>query len=648
MEKQTLEELIMLADYFRGALKDEVSLPENSTSMSKLIKVDGISMIQLSGKATHYRSVLDKIESALEKQIDQRVGVKTPAKKEAKVNKKPVVTAETNINKTDEGDNKVTENIKDLMPKKETDKSKEIYGSLLALPKIEPTTEESLIEAWHHAKGNEAKAKLYTKVKDLLNNQDLPIAVIRADLAKFVQRVEKKIKANNDVEFVGTLQKEGIDFNLTVKPEDLISPEILTNGKTQYEKDGEFNLLLLTGKDNIDDVDPQDYVKLRAMWLRVTGRERQAIDEITKFYSDSKKGVIWSAEQARLFLNNLFKVNEFKLLKRLMSNVLLYKQEKENDYKLGIKHCKSIMRAFTRYRVEQKEKDKNGKTVTSFKNRTWPDHKINNFIDSVIKKLVDSGQLAKAEETKKAEEGKKVYLYNVVYKQNDKGKIDGHITGENVNTNIVNYDNTIAFKKACEVIAKANAKEGEYKINYTVQKAQGTGEGTSKTKTFHTDKKLAENKVQAQQKRINPVKKQENSPQKPNKPSVGNNSAEKYQKTKEEKEALKKAKKAVKPSDFPQRTPIKKRPEYSVLITKEKDGTFTCVLNGFGEAVKTTGSKTIEAAKKDFYNALLKYSEKIKLENERARTHHKRGKKLHLKPDFSTGELTFLLKDTGS
>ena len=721
-----IDPLITLADYFRRALNDEVKLPETSAKLPQLIKVDGVSMMQLTGQAGHYRKVLDNIESTLEKYALQLTAQSpeatiteksTPARKEEK--KKVVVDAQTNIGTPKDPEEKVIK----LMPKKKTNLKEPTFNSLLKLPKKVLTDEfkDTLNKEWHDSKGNAEKAKLYTKVKDLLNNQELSIITLRDILSKFSQTVVKEQVVANEKAFAEEIKKEGIDFKINVPLDSLIKGKELLDGKTQFTVDGEFNLMLLTGKNNVDNVSPQDYVKQRAMYLRITGRERNAMDELTKFYSDAKKGVIWPIEKTRWFLNNLFIANSYTHLHRLIENILVFKQEEKKSYKAGLKQAKNLIRAYTRYTV----KDKDGKDVVQ---KTWEDAKINNFIDAALKFLADNGKITLVTELEKPNLGttevtepasKEKITYSATY-ITKKGKVEGTIVGGSLNTTISGYEDQIAFGKACEVIAKAssngagyvvdyveqkdpkNLLEGkvipkplvtiihkksgisisiysytektlkdavnaelkgkiatEYTITYAKQETTTTKEGSKRNATFHTEKKSTKDTVSTKSGDSGSNKEKKVVTTTPKEPVLNPNSAERYKKTAADKEALKNAKKALKSNPTPgtelpldaMKRSNQKTPEYSAVIVKETDGTFSCTLNGFNEVVKTTGAKTMDDAKLDFADALRKYSAKIKEENDRAKSSRKKkGKKIHMKPDFSQGELTFLIKDkkTGS
>jgi len=721
---ETIEPLVTLAKYFRKALKDEVSLPESGIKIPDLVQVDNVKMVKLSGKTTYYRKVLDNIEQSLESyalqltaqspQIINKV-VEKVAEKEL------VVDAETSV--ITETVNESTNSVIALMPKKENIKKRPTFKSLFDLPKEKLTDEfkDSIVKEWQSSKGNVAKAKLYTKVKDLLNNQDLGITNIRSILSKFVQVVIKE-QANANLEvFAEEIKKEGIDTAITVPLESLIKGEELLNGKTLYTVDNNFNLMLLTGKNNVDNVNPQDFVKQRAMYLRITGRENQAIDELTKFYSDSKTGSIWPVEKVRWFLNNLFITNSFKHLEKLIENILVFKQEQKGSYKEGIKHAKNLVRAYTRYTVNEKG--------TSKTKRTWEDSKINNFIDKLIVRLNDNGVLkpsTKKEEIVKEEKSTtsseiKILEYSIKVTKDSKQFFQGKVEGPGVQTIIKGYAKEEDFKQAVNTLIDVHVKaqsadteqECKSKLNFEYDfsnKADGTATKTEEKtkpnsvpsnqmavstksetvnnvaketrqalvtlvekstniltsiysfeKSLETSIKEAIGEKDKKEFRIkyfskaiaefNKKRYRANNNQKvkeePNEEVKG---GEKFQKTPEEKEALKQAKKDTqsdpKLTIKSTSTDLLTRPQYSATITLETDGTYSCTLNGFNETIKTTGSKSMESAKIDFVEALLKYSQKIKKENEKAKNSTTKGKQIHMKPDFSSGDITFLAEKT--
>ena len=660
---ENVNSLLNLANYFRSAMMDELKLPENAATMPTLVQVNDFQMIKVSSKTKHYQEVVNEIEKALEvyalqltasmpqqliqqKKIDFNADIKKKA-----TDKKPVVTAQTDINKEE------TKIIDDYLITKESDKSQPIYGSLLAMPegKLKAEDREFIVNGWNTLKGMENKAKIYNKVRELLNNYEIPVRVLREDITKFIAKHKSLTKDENLNAFDKEIQEAGISFNTDTDMSKIRSGEVLTSGKLKWLKDdGEFNIALLTDAEDEDHGNPQNYLKLWAMYYRVIGNERQAIDIITKFYSDSKKGTIWSTEKARYFLNKLFRENEFKELRQVLKNMFIYRNSK-GDYEAAVPFAKSLLFNYSKRKITVK---KEGKEVEIEK--SWPAHKVDNFINGVIAELAREGKIilkseAKSSTAKKAEPVKKSE-FSVKFWKTANNKVSGKVFTDKKAVSVTNYDSLKAFKKACELIALNTVRVEDPKAtkeNITI-KYEETAVGTASPKT---GKNTPKNKVV-----VPPYKAGDNTAKKDKKGKVINivqnkpNKAVKKDQvtntTQNQKEALKSPKKGqlehptksnVSEKKMPNAKPADK-PSYSAIISLEKDKTYTCVINGFNEVIKVTGAKSVEEAKKSFVEALQKYNEKVIAENEKAKASHKKGKMLHLKPDFTKGELTFLLK----
>jgi len=667
MNSNQVDTLVTLANYFRGAMMDEIKLPEHAASMPQLVKVDGFKMLKVSEKADHYREVVDEIEKSLEAYALQLnalmpTSIDTQKKIEFKENKttaKPkkedeaVVDAETNLKSN------AQPTVNDLLEKKESDKSQPIYGSLLAIPdeRFKAEDKQSIMDAWNAAKGVEAKAKVYNKVRNMLNNYDIPVALLRSDIAKFIAKQKGEHKNDNFAQFEKELKEAGIQFDTTTDLSKIRSGEELTTGKIKWaDKEGNFKIELLTDGKTEDDVDPQNFVKLWAMQLRTIGEERQALDILTKFYSDTEKGTIWSAEKARWFLNNLFRVNKFKELTYVIENMLIAKHL-EGDYKKAIPFAKSFLINYTK---TVKEVEKEGKKVKV--EEFWPAHKVENFINRAVKGLRMAKLLKHDERTAKKVE--KV-TFEVNYQFGKDKKIFGKITGLTANVNMSAYETLDEFKKACTMVAMNQArfknpdvKEEDVTINFTEDKTNASQEGGKKD-TFQAPSAKDKMAVQTKPTAANTAKKKESGNKTvkivKNPPSKDVKKGQTGKSTQNQNKALKTAKKGqseqstksnVKEKKMPPAKPNSK-PQYSALIELDpKSKTYSCVINGFSEVVKVTGAKTVEEAKVSFVEALRKYNEKVAEENDKARANFKKGKgkMLHMKPDFTKGELTFLLK----
>jgi len=679
-----VETLVTLAKYFRGAMMDETKLPENAVTMPQLIKVNGFKMMKVSDKAKHYHDVVDEIEKSLEAyalqlnalmpqainsqtKIDfsekksEPARVKTTETKKTE-SKKPVVDAETNIKKE-----KKSEDVAEMLIKKDSDPKLPIYGSLSAIPAkvLKAEDADSIVKDWTTSKGPEAKAKIYNKVRDLLNNYDMPVHALRKDVHNFVKKHTATMQSENEAQFQKELDEAGITFDTTTDLSKITSGEKLTTGKVSWMKkdSDEFNILLLTDSDDEDKVDPQNYVKLWAIYHRVIGDERQAIDILTKFYSDSEKGTIWSADKARWFLNNLFRVNAFKELTYAVENMLITKHEQGN-YKDAIPFAKSFLINYTKHTLEV-TRTINGKKTKVKETKHWPMHKVDNFINRAVTGLRMSKLLEASSPTFVAD-----------YGISKDGKFSGTIGNGKTKVKISNYNNFKDFEKACNVIALNQAQmvnkkltEKDVTITYNKLEDLSKGKDDKKVSTKSTAKKgnVPKDKVAVQTrstnnvvdkaktavtKTVNVVKNTVNKDVKKDK--AGSNTKNQTKGAKQAKNASQtpSTKSNVKDKNMPAAKPTN-QPQYSAIITLEKDKTYSCVINGFNEAVKTTGAKSIEAAKADFIEALRKYNLKVMEENDKARATYKKGKgkMLHMKPDFTEGELTFMFgekKKTGT
>ncbi len=688
MNSNQVETLVTLANYFRGAMMDELQLPEKAATMPQIVQVNGFKMMKVTDKAKHYKDVVEEIEKSLEayalqlnalmpksidtqKKIEFKDKTQTTEKKEEKKvedKKEVVVDAETNLSVKE---TKEDTNIKKFLIRKDSDESKPIYGSLTVIPKtgFKPEDQEALISAWKKSKGPEEKAKVYNKMQEILNNYKMPVALLRNDISKFINKQHQQQKQENLDQFDKEIKEAGITYDTTTDLNKIRSGKELTSGKLKWvDKEGNFNIALLTDGKTEDDVDPQNFVKLWAMQLRTAGNERLAIDIITKFYSDAKTGTIWSPEKARYFLNNLFRVNQHKELMYLIENMLITKHE-QGDHTKAYPFIKSFLINYTKS-VKEVEKVIDGKKQKVKEETYWPMHKIENLI-----KRAESGlrmvKLLKHEDNKKKLVNPK---FEVTYTLDKKGEYMGTVKGLQANVNISAYPTLEGFKKACKMVALNQArfnnpdfKEEDLVINYTEEKASASQEGSKKS-TFQTSSTKDKVVVPTKSTAVNSAKKKENTDKTvkivKNSDSKDSKNTGKGNNTQNQNKGLKTSKNAsqgaskgadkgntksnVKTEKMP---PAKQndKPQYSAIITLEKDKTYTCVINGFNEVIKTTGAKTVEDAKADFIEALRKYNEKVAEENDKARASFKKGKgkMLHMKPDFTKGELTFLLKGTG-
>ena len=641
---ENISDLLSIATYFRQAMMDETKLPENAVTMPTLIKVNNFQMIKVSDKAKHYHDVVNNIEKALEAYAMKLTATIPSSQKEIefkKVNVKPIKT-ETKKQKETKT-NTVSTDIKQYLEDGKADESKPKYNSLLSIPKEKLSAEdrEFIAVGWSTLKGVENKAKIYNKVRKLLNNNSISIAELRNDIQRFISKYKEEAKKENFKSFEEEIKAEKIDFDTTTNLKLIRNGEELTSGKLKWvDKEGDFNLVLLTDGKTEDDVDPQNMVKLMAMYYRTIGKEHMAIDIISKFYSDSKKGIDWPREKARFFLNNLFRINQFKELKQVVKNMLIYRNE-QGDYEKAIPFAKSLLFNYSKHEVNEKPV-------------SWPAHKVNNFIDKCLMELADEGVIKLKEEKKtvKTENPKKVEKPKIVvsYSVNAKGKVSGKIqVGDKIVT-VSNYTNLKGFTAACKLIALnqvrlLNKKADDNSYELIMKEEAG---GTANTKKVTPKNPVA---LPAKSQTANTTKNQQKKKvvtvvkETPNKaiknPQVGKS-------TQNQKEALKTAKNGQlehpTKSNVNEKKEMTDRPSYSAIISLEKDKTYSCEINGFNGVIKTTGAKTVEEAKANFIEALKKYNEKVALENERARISHKKGKVLHMKPDFTKGELTFLLK----
>jgi len=675
-----VETLVTLAKYFRGAMMDEVKLPENAATMPQLVQVNGFKSMKVSDKAKHYHDVVDEIEVSLKayalqlnalmpQAIDSQKKIEfekqkqetTPARnKTTETVKKTTVAKETKKQETTvkKKNVAVVDAETNIKTEKKSNPDNPMYGSLSAIPKevFKAEDAEILVSMWNTAKGVEAKEAVYAKMRDILNNQEMPIHALRSEIQDFSKKFKDFQITENEDQFKKELDEAGITFDTTTDLNKIISGEKLTTGKVRWMKkdSDDFDIMLLTDSDDEDKVDPQNYVKLWAIYHRVIGDERQAIDILTKFYSDSEKGTIWSSEKARWFLNNIVRVNEFKELAYAVENMFITKHQQGN-YKDAIPFAKSFLINYTKHTVEV-TRTMDGKKTKTKEIKHWPAHKIDNFINRIITGLRMSKLLQPA--------GLK---FTAQYEILSNGKFTGQISNEKTKVSISNYNSFKDFESACKVIALNQAHMSdknatEKDISITFNKSKGKENTEVSTKSTEKKRTKSKDKVAVQAgssnnvidkaktavvKTVNVIKNTVNKDAKKGKAS-GN--------TKNQSKGVKQAVKAsqppstqsnVKTKTMPSAKPSN-QPQYSAIITLEKDKTYTCVINGFNEVVKTTGAKTVDAAKADFVDALRKYNVKVMEENDKARATFKKGKgkMLHMKPDFTEGELTFMFHST--
>jgi len=666
-----VETLVTLAKYFRGAMMDEVKLPEYAVTIPEIVKTNGFKMMKISDKAKHYHGVVEEIEKSLEiyaLQLNALMPQAIPTQKKLNLEDKatvPTTPARVKDTKTEpvkkekalvDAESNIKKEIKENNPDLPT------YGSLLAMPKGSITVEDatSIVELWK-IKGTDSKTKVYNKVRKLLNNNNMSINTLRKDISLFLKKQKTESSMENESMFQKELDEAGIQFNTTTDLNKIISGEKLTTGTVKWckEDSDEFNVLLLTDSDDEDKVDPQNYVKLWAIHNRVIGKENQAIDIITKFYSDKEKGILWSEDKARWFLNNVVRVNKFKELTYAVENMFISKLEAGN-YEDAIPFAKSFLINYSKHAIEVERVIDHKKTkVKEFK--YWPMHKVENFINRVVTGLRMSNLLKEVKPNTSSAKQK----FKAEYEVNKRGKYMGKIIGDKTSISITNYSNLKDFEKACNVIAVSqakmvNEKYTEKDIIITYIEKKGKADNKVITKSSTKKRVIPKDKVAVQTKSTNTVIDKaktttdkvvqviKNKVNKDVKKPLATGS------TKIPIKALKQAKKApmsdvTKSNDNKKTMPSAKpseKPQYSAIITLEKDKTYSCVINGFNEVIKTTGAKTVEEVKTDFIEALQKYNTKVMYENDRARANFdkKKGKVLHMKPDFTKGELTFLLK----
>lgn len=464
-----------------------------------------------------------------------------------------------------------------------------IYGSLTVIPNMKEEDKISLNEAWKSSKGDVEKAAVYNKVLKLLNNYSLSISELRTILTNFEKSMRKLDRKSNEDAFVAILVKQKIVMGIGASMDDVPSGKDLIAQAANYTVDGEFNLPILTGKKSPKEMNEADYVKLRACHLRITQRNDKAIDTLIKFFSN--KDHTWNEDIAKWFLNTLFDREGYLHLYKALENIIMHSVETEKDYRKGIPAAKKLLVDFSTFT----EKDET---------KAWKADKIDNFIDKILDGLA------------------KLNLIKLVKSP---------------------------IKEKLENIAATSDKDkpAEQEKGKETKAAQTASDGSSQAKAdtkIHTVKKDDSGNPKQGQSKI---------------PTAG----QKVGKTQKEKDDLKAAKAANKASEKKEtvkkevdktntnvekkeETPIdtkdsKAKAEYTAMITIEKDGTYSCVMVGFDD-ISVANSKSIDEVKTDFIEALADY--KFKIDQENASSKKKRGKKgklIHMKPDFSKGELTF-------
>lgn len=195
----------------------------------------------------------------------------------------------------------------------------------------------------------------------------------------------------------------------------------------------EFNMLILAGTDDSANLSAADQVKMKAIQLTAVGAKTEAVSLIYTYYKE-KDGM--TRQLAESFVHKLMRQNPYQELIMALRKIFEYYQEKDKNYAKGIPSAKNLINSYTRRQAidakgelvfEETGTGKKKDRVPVFE--TWPENKVNNFIDKVLADLADEGSIvlpAKLEkpksDKKKSEEGEKSDTENEEVSQEGKEK----------------------------------------------------------------------------------------------------------------------------------------------------------------------------------------------------------------------------------
>jgi hypothetical protein len=414
MSPATVPDMVALAAYYRQCARDEyngfstlnaaghsskVSLEYGTHQMkyylSRALYWEGLAEKDMVLRAERLKEIhrVSQQGKTFELFNDEQMSGKS-------INEPAIPMGPTKVSTVVEKKEKVT--IK--LEKKTNDPNKETFTTLAELS-LKEEDKALIAKEWKETKGDKGKKALYEKVRDLLNNYDLSISELRSVIGSFVHAYGVRVANENGHDILARIEKAKITFKLDkIKLSKLMSGKDLLSGSHSYSINDDFNLSLLTGHKSIEDAPPADVVKLRAIYLRVSGRESKAIKEIKDFFSTEDWK--WDNETAFLFLNAITKEIKHTPIKQLVKNILVHKATKENILE-GVSNVTKLLHAYTVHDADVKVKDKDGALVPKQVKKSWGEGKITNFVNECLSELFEAKLLVKPE-VKKSEVKKPV------------------------------------------------------------------------------------------------------------------------------------------------------------------------------------------------------------------------------------------------
>lgn len=193
---------------------------------------------------------------------------------------------------------------------------------------------------------------------------------------------------------------EKTDIKIGTSIEKSFSGEELVKRGSSYLKDGNFNILVLTGEDDEKNVNAEDLIKLQAKQLKASGQEGLAVEYIQTLFKE--KG--FDKEMARQYLYKLMAQEGTKELSIAIKNLLQYGETKKSGHESMLSHCNNLVTFYTRKKVRDDEvpvmkdgKPVEGKSMTIPVYESWDNKRVQSFVDKCITDLINDGILPKKE-----------------------------------------------------------------------------------------------------------------------------------------------------------------------------------------------------------------------------------------------------------
>jgi len=334
---------------------------------------------------------------------------KTSAIKEKKANKEETKNLSPGAGYKEEKtelEKKIEQGLAYAPDQKVSDTTKEVYTQLVDVP-LTKEEQKELVESWEKSKGEPEKAAIYYKVCDLMNNYSLGIRDLRSTINNLTTKFKNANKDTKEKELLTEFKAQKLTGKIGVDLNKLISGKELAEEKVPLAVKNEFNTTLLVGTSDfnnptkcMDSCNPDDLVKARALYFRSIKKDHVAIQELIHFYSDKKNGHVWDKEKALNFLNLISKENKGNpMLDKLIENLFLYHKEKDKDFRKAEEGIRKLIKAYS-YSIKSvpAQKPKAGKTTATVETGVeWPNSKVDNIMNRVIKKMHSSGLLTEEE-----------------------------------------------------------------------------------------------------------------------------------------------------------------------------------------------------------------------------------------------------------